>query len=78
MTSFSWRLESFFQPSSTCLLFVRPPGFNLANYLINLVLFDVLHLEKVDGVGFSLVVIFSVKIGDYLMVGFMFDTPMTR
>ena len=54
---------------------MRPPGFNLANCLINLVLFDVLRLEKVDGVGFSLVVIFSVKIGDYLTAGFMFDTP---
>ena len=75
MTSFSWLLESFFQPSSTSLLSVRPPGFNLVNYLINLVLFDVLRLEKVDGVGFSLVVIFLVKIGDYLTAGFMFDTP---
>ena len=65
----------FFQHSSTCSLLVRPPSFNLANCLINLVLLDVLRLEKVDGVGFSLVVIFSVKIGDYLTAGFMFDTP---
>ena len=54
---------------------MRPPSFNLANCLINLVLLDVLRLEKVDGVGFSLVVIFLVKIGDYLTAGFMFDTP---
>ena len=65
----------FFQHSITCSLLVRPPSFNLANCLINLVLLDVLRLEKVDGVGFSLVVIFSVKIGDYLTAGFMFDTP---
>ena len=68
----------FFQPSSTCSLLVNPPSFNLANCLINLVLLDVLRLEKVNGVGFSLFDIFSVKIADYLTAGFMFDTLHDR
>ena len=71
-------LGEFSWGSTTFPLPVRLTLIHTVDNSINLIILDVQRLKKVNGVGFSLFDIFSVKIAGYWTAGFMFDTLHDR